>query len=355
MIPRETIQKILEVAVHAPSGSNSQPWRFEVKDNQIDVIALPEKDHPILNFRNRGTWVAHGALIENIVIAASHFGYKTGLKIFPDRSANPNLTARIFLEKMSPRDEPLYSVISLRTTNRKSYELTPLTPKQKAELIRSVEEIGGGIELKLVEDRGKIKVLGEAGAANEIVTLENETLHKLFFNEIVWTREEEQERKKGLYLKTMELKPPQAAMLKLFRSWKIMSFFNRLKFARAIAKGNAKNYASTPLMGAIIVDDRDENFITAGRLMERLWLKATSWNLSFHIITGVLFFHQVIESGKKDQFSEAQIQIVENAYRNTAEIFGAGGKLIAIMFRMGKDGEPSARSIKSKPDVVFKD
>ncbi|MEK7193695.1 MAG: nitroreductase family protein [Patescibacteria group bacterium] len=28
MIPRETIQKILESGVQAPSGSNSQPWKF---------------------------------------------------------------------------------------------------------------------------------------------------------------------------------------------------------------------------------------------------------------------------------------------------------------------------------------
>jgi hypothetical protein len=348
----DDIRKILEVAVNAPSGSNSQPWKFGVHGNQIEVIAMPERDHPVLNFRNRGTWIAHGALLENILIASSHNGYKASVKIFPEKS-EPNITARISLEKASPKNEPLYAAISLRATNRKPYAVTPLTSEQKSKLITSAEEVGGGVELKLVEDPEKIKILGEAGAANEIVTLENKTLHKLFFNEIVWTREEERERKKGLYLKTMELKPPQAAMLKLFRNWKIMSFFNKIKFARAIAKGNAKNYASTPLMGAIMVNDRDEDFITAGRLMERLWLKATSWGLSFHIITGVLFFHQVIQSGKKDQFSEEQIRIVENAYRSTAEIFEAKDKLVAIMFRIGKDGEPSARSTKLPPEIIF--
>ena len=126
-----------------------------------------------------------------------------------------------------------------------------------------------------------------------------------------------------------------------------------LGVARGIAKGNAKIYASTPVMGAIIVHDRDEDFITAGRLMERLWLKATSWGLSFHVITGVLFFHQVIQSGKKDQFSEEQIRIIENAYQNTTGIFGVKDKLVTIMFRMGEDGEPSARSIKKVPEVMY--
>ena len=90
------IKKIIEVAVNAPSGSNSQPWRFKVREGVIEIIAEPEKDHPILNFRNRGTWIAHGALIENIVILASAFGYKAGVSIFPNKNEK-NITARISL------------------------------------------------------------------------------------------------------------------------------------------------------------------------------------------------------------------------------------------------------------------
>lgn len=77
MISREVIQKILEAGAQAPSGSNSQPWRFEVAGGTISIIMLPEKDHPILNFRNRGTLLAHRALIENIVIAAAHYKLKS--------------------------------------------------------------------------------------------------------------------------------------------------------------------------------------------------------------------------------------------------------------------------------------
>jgi len=347
------IQKILEISVNAPSGSNSQPWSFHVRGNQIDIIAHPEKDHPILNFRNRGTWIAHGALIENIKIAAAALGYKLSIKNFPD-SQNPNLTARIsFTESLPPSEESLFRVIPKRTTNRKPYEIKSLTYKQKEELLKSVQEIGGGVEMRLTEDREKVKVLGQAGAVNEIVTLENKVLHKLFFDEIVWTREEEDARKKGLYLKTMELKPPQEKALKLFKSWKIMNFLNKFGVARGIAKGNARVYASTPVMGAILVNDSDKDFIIAGRLMERLWLKATAWGFGFHIITGVLFFHQKIKAGKTKDFSDKHIKLINDAYEKTASIFGVGNKLVAIMFRIGDGGEPTARSTKKPPEITF--
>ena len=96
----EDIQKILEAGCRAPSGSNSQPWRFMVKDNQISIFALPEKDHPILNFRHRGTWVAHGALLENILITSSHLGYKTDVKLFPDKDY-PKFIAKIKSKPLS--------------------------------------------------------------------------------------------------------------------------------------------------------------------------------------------------------------------------------------------------------------
>lgn len=118
MINKETIQKILEASINAPSGSNSQPWRFEFFDNELRIIATPEKDHPILNFRNRGTWVAHGALIENIIIAATHFGFKTKPHFFPDYR-DPNLTAILEFKKDDLVSDPLFfsSPVELLTEN----------------------------------------------------------------------------------------------------------------------------------------------------------------------------------------------------------------------------------------------
>lgn len=351
---REDIQKILEVSINAPSGSNSQPWKFKVYENQVDVIALPEKDHPVLNFRNRGTWVAHGALLENILVASSAVSYKTTFKVFLE-SSHPNLTARIFFEKGLPQKKEgmLYNSISKRATNRKPYKLIPLTAPQKEALMESVQEIGGGVDIKLIEDREKIKTLGEASAVNEIVTLENRLLHRLFFDEIVWTKEEEQKRGQGLFLKTMELKPPQERALRLFRNWKLMKLLNKFKIARQIAHGNAKIYSSAPVMGAIIVKDNDEEFLKAGRLLERVWLKVISFGFSLQLVTGVLFFHQNIKAGNKKDFSDEHIKLIGEAYDKMASVFGVDSGIIALMFRIGDGGEPTARSLKIPPEIIL--
>ncbi|HEY4523573.1 MAG TPA: nitroreductase family protein [Candidatus Paceibacterota bacterium] len=348
MIPKETIQKILEAGARAPSGSNSQPWQFRVKDNVIDILALPEKDHPILNYKYRGTWLSHGALIENISIAALEMGYEARINVFPD-SLNSKLSARITLKDSVSKNTPLYKAIFERTTNRKPYETTPLKKADKTTLLESIKDIG---DFRFTEESDKLKVLGEAVAKNEIVMFENEHLHKLLFEELVWTKKKEREKGGGLFVKTMELKPPQRLALKIFRFWPVMRLFNKLGAAKSIAAANAKNYAACSAMGIVVVKDDDKDFIEAGRLLERIWLVATNLGLSCHLITGIFFLEQRILAGVASELSKEHIELVKSAYEKTAEIFGVKDGLIAFLLRIGYDGEPSARSMKKAPVIL---
>ena len=350
----EDIKRILDAGAQAPSGSNSQPWKFILRGNQIDVLASPGKDHPVLNYRSRGTWVAHGALLQNILIASRAIGYDLDFSVFPEKS-EPNLTLKLFFKKSSPREEPLYKSIYERATNRKPYKTVPLTDAQKSVLLKSDAESSG--EIRLIEDREQLKTLGEALSANEVVMFENPILHRLLFQEIVWTREEEENRGAGLYVKTMELKPAQRFALKFFKYWSLMNFLNqKLGAARMIAKENAKVYASVAAMGIIIVKDNDVDFVHAGRLMERLWLQATAMGLSFHIITGVPFLWQRIKAGGTKEFSSEHIQLVRDAYQKIASIAEVkNDKIAAMVFRVGDGGKPTARSVKKEAEILWRD
>lgn len=330
----------------APSGGNSQPWRFEAIENAINVIAEPEKDHPVLNFRNRGTWVAHGALLENIVIAAMHHGYSANVITFPD-PARPNQTARVILEKCEVQTSPLYDAIFERTTNRKPYDSTRLPLAISNGLISCTKGLRG--EVKLFEERTTIESLAQASSMNEVVMLNNKSLHKLFFDEIVWTEQQELDKKCGLYLKTMGLQPPQEKALQLFKHWGAMRFVNMLRFNKMIAKDNATVYASASAIGAVLVANNDERFLDAGRIMERLWLTSAASGLSFHLMTGVLFMHQSIAAGEITVLKEDEKALVEGAYNRIAELVQPQDLVIALLFRIGKGGQPSARSSKKRP------
>ena len=169
---------------------------------------------------------------------------------------------------------------------------------------------------------------------------------KLFFKEIVWTQEEEKRQRTGLYLKTMELEPPQEKALKLFKSWGLMKFFNFFGAAKAIAKTNEKSYAASPAIGAIIINDTDDDFLNAGRIMQRVWLKATDLGLSCHLMTGVLFFWQRLKNKTDNTFSKKHQNLITQAYADIAQTLEINdpGKAIALLIRVGHGGRPTALS-----------
>ncbi len=346
----EDIKKILESAACAPSGGNSQPWNFRVNGSTIEVIALPEKDHRILNFKHRGTWVAHGALLENMLIAASALGWKADYEIFPDKD-HPNLTIRMNLVRSEPHHEPLYEAIPLRATNRKAYRAAPLTEAQKKRLADSANGIPG-VMLRFVEDPESLENIARAVSMNEVVTLENKTLHGLFMKEIVWTEAEERARGGGLFLKTMELAPPQQfAIRRFFSHWPLMNIFNKIGMARTIARDNAKVYAQAAAMGAIMTEDSDRGFFEAGRAMQRIWLEATGMKLCVQLMSGILFLFQRLQAGDFPELSPEQADLVGRSYQAIEKIFNAD-RPIALVFRIGEGEAPSAYSYKKPPTII---
>lgn len=294
--------------------------------------------------------MAHGALIENMLITATALGYRTSLSPFPDRN-NPNLCAVVGLEKSEKKSESLYPFIKSRATNRKPFKEQPLTPEQKTKILESTEELGFG-EVRILDKPSELALAGEAVSANEIIMFENKIMHKLFFKEIVWSEQEEKDKKSGLYVRTLEMKPQQESALKLFKFWPVMNFFNKLGLARSIARENAKNYARAAAFGAIIVGDRDEDFFKAGRLLERIWLKATEMNLGFQVITGIPFMWQRISAGLKSEFSKKHLELIDTSYKKLTSLFGVKEGLISLTFRIGEDSEPGARSSRLPPQVL---
>lgn len=344
MIMDQNVRKILEAAVQAPSGENCQPWRFRINPNEIQLFNEPLSDQSLYNWGQRGSAVAHGAALENITIAAAAIGYQANLELFPDPT-NQNFIAKIKLIKQAPTDESLYPYIVQRTTNRKAYRLTPLTNSEMATLQSSAASINSG-QIFFTQDLDQIKILAAASSGNERVMFNNQFLHNFFFTHINWTKLEDETKKSGFYIKTLELPPPAKILFPIFRRWSVMSWLNRrLGFYQKIAKQNAKTYASAPAFGIITtLNNSAKSCVLAGRVFERLWLTVTKLGLSLQPLTGVLFFMRGIEAGKTSNFSSEQLLSIENDYQTIKKVFGLINEVVLLMFRIGHALPPTARA-----------
>lgn len=351
----EDIKKIIKAGTMAPSGDNSQPWRFEIKQNELRVFNLPDRDNPFLNFGQRGSYIAHGGLIENIDIAASNLGYDTDIVLFPDNT-DDEFVARIIFERNENREKDLsYNFIFTRHTNRKPYKNDKLDSAQKEYIINSSDQIKDGF-VKLIDDEEKKKTAGRSGSSAEIVILENKTLHGYLFDHVVWSEKEEKQKRTGLYINTMEFNPVQRTLFKLARNWHIMKLAIKIGFPKFIAKEDAKLYSTGAVLGVIVVKNSSkEDYIYAGRLMQRVWLKTEKMGLALQPVTATLFFMQRILANDMGNMTVHHIELLKSAYRDIQDVFDVKSGTIAMMFRIGYADEPTARSSRQEPDITIED
>ncbi len=337
----------------APSGENCQPWKIKIDGDALNLYNDPQKDTSLYNYDQKGSMVALGAFIENLDIASKFLGLGVKIDLFPD-SQDKNLVAEIVFSERPLVKDPLYEAIFKRTTNRKKYKKVVFSEEQLSELIKSGLEVGGG-EVKIITDAEKIKKLSDPISVNERLIFENPFLHNFFYNHIRWSKEEDEKYKDGFYIKTLELKFPQKIALKILKSWKWAERAKKIGMSKQIAKDNAKNYASASALGIIVIPSNSQkDYLLAGRIMQRVWLKVTSMNLSLQPMTGVLFFTQSILNNKAAQFTVSETQLIENAYGLISNEFGEANRTIAMLFRIGDGGEPTARSSRFAISDIMK-
>jgi nitroreductase len=340
------VERILFAANSAPSGENCQPWRFVVMSDAIELHLRPERDESYYSYGQRASYLACGAALENMAIAASREGYRAAVTYFPDRE-DDTLVARVALERgAGVAQDPLAGSIEKRVTNRKPYRTRALTMDEKHALHGALREEYAST-LHLCEDAPRLTRLGRVGSTNEEIMLSNKALHQFFFSHVSWTKEEDEAKKIGFYIETLELPPPARALFTLFKHWGVMRVLAALGFPKIVAKQNAATNASASAIGGIAIPDAEQlSFVKAGRAVERLWLTAASLGLSVQPLTGVLFFKLKIDAGESEVFTRAQQALVLRAYREAQEAFSVSDRPIAFMFRIGEAPPPSAQAVR---------
>jgi hypothetical protein len=71
------IRRLLRYATLAASSHNTQPWRFEVDGGLLRVFADARRQLHVADPDCRELFLSVGCAVENLVVAAAHFGYVT--------------------------------------------------------------------------------------------------------------------------------------------------------------------------------------------------------------------------------------------------------------------------------------
>ena len=71
----EKLKFLLRYAILAPSSHNTQPWKFSVAEDEIRVLVVRTRWLKVADPDQRELYISVGCALENLLIAAEHFGY----------------------------------------------------------------------------------------------------------------------------------------------------------------------------------------------------------------------------------------------------------------------------------------
>ncbi|MCE2595802.1 twin-arginine translocation pathway signal protein [Motilimonas cestriensis] len=146
--------KVLAYAILCPNPHNKQPWLIKLNSpNSFDLFVDQERLLPETDPYARQIHIGQGTFLETLSIAATAYGYQADIDYFPDGEYS-NLViedlpvARItLLEQNDMATDPLFSHLLTRQSNKREYDNSLLTPKQKAQLTLWANSSSGQLTL----------------------------------------------------------------------------------------------------------------------------------------------------------------------------------------------------------------
>lgn len=112
------------VATLAPSSHNSQPWRFVIHGDRLDLVADRSRALPVVDPDGRELVISCGAALFHLRLALRHAGYAASVELAPSCVGNDVLaTVRLGEPRAETADEErLFAAIGRRHTNRAPFD-----------------------------------------------------------------------------------------------------------------------------------------------------------------------------------------------------------------------------------------
>ena len=83
----ERLRFLVRYAILAPSSHNTEPWLFRVPDDRIDVRLDFSRWLKVADDDQRELHISVGCALENLLVAAEHFGLAHTAVLLPDALA----------------------------------------------------------------------------------------------------------------------------------------------------------------------------------------------------------------------------------------------------------------------------
>nr|WP_211167313.1 molybdopterin biosynthesis protein MoeY [Aromatoleum evansii] len=341
---------ILDLARWAPSGDNTQPWRFEiVSDDHIAIHGFDTRDWCLYDFDGRPSHMAHGALLETLRIAATVFGLDARWTIRPGCPDTAPIYDVRLREEPGLVPDPLLPQIKTRVVQRRPMSTTPLTDAQRARLTAAP---GPDFQVQFFESAAERLAVAKLLWGNAHVRLTCPEAYAVHKEIIEWGARFSKDR---IPEQAVGVDPVTARLMRwVMQSWGRVEFFNRYLFGTIApriqldflpALACAAHVLLRPLKSPRLLDDH----VAAGVALQRLWLTVTSLGLHLQPEMTPVIFRWYARSGRsvsrRAGINEAVVQLA-GQFEEIAEVDDTVP--FAFFCRIGGGAAPTGRSLRKE-------
>ena len=345
---RDTLTQILELARWAPSGDNTQPWRFEVVDeSRIRVHGFDTRDHVLYDYDGHASHIAHGALLETIRIASTRFGLAATWTIVSTVGDRQPIYEVALSHDATLVQDPLCAGIESRAVQRRPMKTTELTNDQRQSLI---DAAGKDFSVQMFEsasERWKVARILWDSAGIRLTCPEAYPVHRAI---IEWRAQFSKDR---IPEEAVGVDPATARLMQwVLQSWPRVRFFNRYLLGTVAPRIQLDLLPGLYCAAHLLIRPHGpltvlSDWVQLGVAVQRVWLTATHLGLHLQPEMTPVIFRWYARAGRR--FS-AEPQLHERALNLSYRLEGIANVMpadaIGFLARVGTSKTPRSRSIR---------
>jgi hypothetical protein len=265
----DQFKEIIHYATLAPSGHNTQPWKFSIKNNSILIYPDYSRGLHVVDPDDHALFISLGCALENLIIAVNHIGYSAKVECFPPNEEKDCIRATINKEKVE-FDPDLFNAIPNRQATRSKYDGRPIPTEDLEKLKQASKQ--DKVSFILFTDGKEMDPIIEFVKEGNILQFRN----KSFVNELIkWIRFGKKDAlasRDGLNSASMGLPS--------IPTWLGKFILNTFATPNGEAKKCEKLIRGSSGLVLFIAQSNDkQSWINVGQSFERVALKATTLNI----------------------------------------------------------------------------
>jgi hypothetical protein len=294
------MRQLVHCATLAANGHNTQPWKFAIKDNAIEIHPDYGRELSVVDPDHRELWISLGCALENLMIAARATGFSSEVS-YPDKAdfIGVKLTAD------TRQNSPLFEAIPMRQNTRSEYDGQPI-PDANMDQIQTIS-LEPGVTLRFATTQPDLETMLECVNQGNLI----QYTVKAFIDELIyWLRFFKKEAMTSLDgLFSLCSGNPEIPRL-------VGKMFVAGAKPQQQADADAKKLRSSSAAVVIASEaDNRSSWVRTGQVYERMALQMTTLNIKS------AFLNQPIETSKiRSQFQS---------------VMGLGKTLPQLLIRFG--------------------